>query len=100
MDIIEHVEDIREIYGEPSERAVKKQLARLEKHSRAFIELSPFLVIASTDPSGRCGTGSRPASGSRPVQRWTTRWRWQSASVGSRRMSTIFRMSLPAPRWA
>jgi PPOX class probable FMN-dependent enzyme len=54
MDIIERVEDIREIYGEPSERAVKKQLGRLEKHSRAFIGLSPFLVIASTDPSGRC----------------------------------------------
>ena len=35
------------------ERAVKKQLPRLEKHSRAFIALSPFLVIASTDPSGR-----------------------------------------------
>jgi PPOX class probable FMN-dependent enzyme len=32
---------------------VKKQLLRLEKHSRAFIALSPFLVIASTDPDGR-----------------------------------------------
>jgi hypothetical protein len=54
VDIIERVEDIREIYGEPSERAVKKQLPRLEKHSRAFIALSPLVVIASTDPSGRC----------------------------------------------
>ena len=54
MDIIENIAEIREIYGEPTERAVKKQLPRLEKHSRAFIELSPFLVIASTDPSGRC----------------------------------------------
>src|SRR5258707_7783870 len=36
------------------ERAFKKKLPRLEKHSRAFIELSPFLVIASTDPEGRC----------------------------------------------
>jgi uncharacterized protein len=54
VDIIEDVAVVREIYGEPSERAVKKQLPRLEKHSRAFIALSPFLVIASTDPSGRC----------------------------------------------
>ena len=54
MDVIEDISEIREIYGEPRERAVKKQLPRLEKHSRAFIELSPFLVIASTDPSGRC----------------------------------------------
>jgi len=54
MDIVEDIAEIREIYGEPAERTVKKQLPRLEKHSRAFIKLSPFLVIASTDPSGRC----------------------------------------------
>ncbi len=53
MDIIEDIGEIRELYGEPSERAVKKQLPRLEKHSRAFIALSPFLVIASADVSGR-----------------------------------------------
>jgi hypothetical protein len=45
---------LREIYGEPHERAVKKQLSRLDKHARNFIALSPFLVIASSDPSGRC----------------------------------------------
>src|SRR5215471_4619222 len=54
VDYIEEIADIREIYGEPMERTVKKQLPRLEKHSRAFIALSPFLVIASSDPSGRC----------------------------------------------
>src|SRR5205823_10602401 len=43
-----------EIYGEPMERSVKKQLPRLEKHSRAFIALSPFLVMATADPNGRC----------------------------------------------
>ena len=53
MEIIEDIAEIRSIYGEPAERAVKKQLPRLEKHSRAFIALSPFLVIASADPSGR-----------------------------------------------
>jgi PPOX class probable FMN-dependent enzyme len=54
VDIIEDITEIRELYGEPMERAVKKQLPRLEKHSRAFIALSPFLVMATTDPSGRC----------------------------------------------
>ena len=54
MDIIEDIDELRELYGTPMERAVKKQLPRLEKHSRAFIALSPFLVIASTDPDGRC----------------------------------------------
>jgi uncharacterized protein len=54
VDVIEDIVEIREIYGEPMERAVKKQLPRLEKHSRAFIGLSPFLVIATAEPSGRC----------------------------------------------
>ena len=54
MDTIENPQQLREIYGEPMERAVKKQLPRLEKHSRAFIALSPGLVMATSDPSGRC----------------------------------------------
>ena len=45
---------LREIYGEPNERAVKKQLSRFDRYSRDFIARSPFLVIASSDPSGRC----------------------------------------------
>ena len=53
MEIIEDIAQIRSLYGEPGERAVKKQLARLEKHSREFIARSPFLVIASADPAGR-----------------------------------------------
>ena len=52
MDIIESVAEIRAIYGEPHDRVIKKQLPRLEKHSRAFIARSPFLVIASTDARG------------------------------------------------
>jgi PPOX class probable FMN-dependent enzyme len=54
VDTIEDVEQLRESYGAPSERALKKQLNRLDKHCRDFIARSPFLVIASADPSGRC----------------------------------------------
>ena len=54
MDMIENVEQLRESYGAPSTRALKKQLSRLDKHCRDFIARSPFLVIASADPSGRC----------------------------------------------
>jgi uncharacterized protein len=54
MDTIENPQQLRDLYGEPSERAVKKQLTRLDRHCRNFIALSPFLVIASSDPSGRC----------------------------------------------
>ena len=54
MDTIEDVEQLRQSYGAPSERALKKQLSRIDRHCRDFIARSPFLVIASADPSGRC----------------------------------------------
>jgi len=43
---------LREIYAEPSERALKKQLPALDHHCKAFIALSPFLVIASAADGG------------------------------------------------
>ena len=54
MDTIENSERLREVYGAPSERSLKKQLSRLDGHCRDFIARSPFLVIASADTSGRC----------------------------------------------
>src|SRR5713226_8414226 len=53
-DIIDDADQLREAYGAPSERSLKKQLSRLDKHCRDFIARSPFVVIASSDPSGRC----------------------------------------------
>src|SRR5437762_10458305 len=54
MDVVEDLAELREIYGPPGERSVKKQLGRVDQPCRAFIAHSPFLVIASSDPSGRC----------------------------------------------
>jgi uncharacterized protein len=54
VDTIENPDRLRELYGAPSERAVKKQQSRFDRHCRDFIARSPFLVIASSDPSGRC----------------------------------------------
>ena len=54
MDTIENPRQLREIYGAPNERSLKKELTRFDRHCRNFIGLSPFLVIASSDPSGRC----------------------------------------------
>ena len=42
---------LRALYPEPRERAVKKQIGALDRHARRFIELSPFVVLAS------CGAG-------------------------------------------
>jgi PPOX class probable FMN-dependent enzyme len=50
---------LRARYGEPSERAVRKQLSRLDKHCRAFIALSPFLVIATSGADGLADASPR-----------------------------------------
>lgn len=47
MSRIETIEDLRKIYKEATGRAAEKVISRLEKHSLRFIELSPFLVIAT-----------------------------------------------------
>ena len=52
-------EEIRAHYGQPDPRVVAKQLTRLDRHARAFIALSPFLVIASADAEGRCDATPR-----------------------------------------
>ena len=46
---IDSPEALRALYDAPSERAVRKQLPRLDGHCRRFIELSPFLVMATGD---------------------------------------------------
>lgn len=50
--MVRTVEDLRHLYGEPSERARLKALTKLDRHCRRFIELSPFLVIGTADASG------------------------------------------------
>ena len=57
--VIDTVEELRSSYGEPSERAVKKSLDRLDRHCRRFIELSPFVVIASSGADGRADCSPR-----------------------------------------
>lgn len=45
--IIETIEQLRALYPAPGERAVRKQISSLDRHCRRFIELSPFVVVAS-----------------------------------------------------
>jgi hypothetical protein len=59
MTDIRSVEALRLHYREPSERARRKQLDRLDEHCRRFVSLSPFLVIASTDADGRVDASPR-----------------------------------------
>ncbi len=46
---IESIEQLRTLYASAKERARLKQLAAMDRHCRRFIELSPFVVIASSD---------------------------------------------------
>lgn len=53
MARITSVDTLRAMYPPVSERAVLKEMTALEKHSRRFIELSPFLVISTQGKDGR-----------------------------------------------
>ena len=44
---IETLEHLRTLYAAPKERAVKKQLASLDRHCKRYISLSPFVVLSS-----------------------------------------------------
>jgi PPOX class probable FMN-dependent enzyme len=47
-------EELRQLFGYPSERAVLKQRAGLDEHGRAFIAASPFLVMGTANAAGEC----------------------------------------------
>jgi PPOX class probable FMN-dependent enzyme len=47
--MIETEEQLRALYGYPKGRSVEKQMPKLDRHCRRFIELSPFLLLATTD---------------------------------------------------
>lgn len=46
--------ELRELLGAPSERAVKKETAALGEPARAFIARSPFLLLATSNAEGKC----------------------------------------------
>ena len=57
--LIDSAEDLRSLYGEPSELALRKSLDRLDGHCRRFIALSPFVVLASAGADGRVDCSPR-----------------------------------------
>ena len=56
---IRTLDALRTLYAEPRERAVKKQLSVLDAHARRFIELSPFVVLASSAAGGAIDASPR-----------------------------------------
>lgn len=45
---IDSLEVLRKLYGPAKERALRKQMAGLDVHCQRFIQLSPFVVLASS----------------------------------------------------
>jgi PPOX class probable FMN-dependent enzyme len=53
-DVVTSKQELRAIFGEPSERAVLKCQSSLDEHSRAFIASSPFVLLATSNAAGQC----------------------------------------------
>ena len=53
-DIVTSEQQLREIVGVPSDRAKRKERPALDVHCRAFIALSPLVMVATSDADGRC----------------------------------------------
>ena len=58
MDAFEHVvaseQELRQIVGVPASRSLLKERPALDAHCRAFIEHSPFVLMATSGADGQC----------------------------------------------
>ncbi len=59
MAVIESTEQLRAMYLPAKERAVKKQLSRLDHHCRNFLALARFAVISTCDADGNMDASPR-----------------------------------------
>jgi PPOX class probable FMN-dependent enzyme len=53
-DVVGTQAELRELVGQPSEVAVRKQIPTLDAHCMAFIARSPFLLLGTSSASGAC----------------------------------------------
>ncbi len=63
MEFLKDRGELRSIYREPGDGPIKKELRRLDKHCRAFLEKTPFVLIGSQDAEGNADVtpkGDRP----------------------------------------
>ncbi|PGA99710.1 pyridoxamine 5'-phosphate oxidase family protein [Bacillus toyonensis] len=52
-------EELRQILGQPSERALKKVISSLDHHCVDFLSKSPFLVLSTANKLGECDASPR-----------------------------------------
>ncbi len=58
-DIISDEAALRALYGKPNPLALKKELDHLDRNCKRFIELSPFLCLATSGADGRADNSPR-----------------------------------------
>lgn len=51
--MIDDLQRLRALYPAPGDRALRKQIAALDRHALRFIALSPFVVLSTSDAQGR-----------------------------------------------
>lgn len=59
VGVADNVEELRALYGPPSELAAKKSLTRLDEHCRHFIARSPFVCLATAAADGTADLSPR-----------------------------------------
>ena len=53
-DVLSQETELRDIFGSPIARSQNKQIDRLDHHCRAIIGKCPFILLGTSDTSGRC----------------------------------------------
>lgn len=86
--MIESAADLREFYPEPKERALQKQLDRLDAHCRRFVALSPFVVLATVSADGRLDSSPR-GGGPGFVHVRDDRTLWLPDAPGNNRLDSL-----------
>ena len=57
--VMDSVEELRELYPPPKALSLKKEVSTLDEHCRAFVGLSPLVLIGTAATDGRCDVSPR-----------------------------------------
>ena len=85
--MIEDPQRLRALYPAPGERALRKQMSALDRHALRFVELSPFVVLATSDASGR--QDASPRGGAPGFVRATAQRLWIPDAPGNHRLDSL-----------
>ena len=85
--MIEDPQRLRALYPAPGERALRKQMSALDRHALRFVEISPFVVLATSDASGR--QDASPRGGAPGFVRATAQRLWIPDAPGNHRLDSL-----------